>query len=92
MVVALNINADLLAYINSICVKSVANTINSLVTIFREKSTPINFVQRIENAKMMRVKLSVENANYIADQKLISKSYTLSCIIATAKELDIKLF
>lgn len=93
MVIAANIPADLMPYLDSIFVKSLSTTINKLVSFFRENDIKINVSgQKIESPKKHLVGISSENNDYINANKAVSKSFTIVCIIATAKDLDIKLF
>jgi hypothetical protein len=79
-------------YIQSVLSKSASNTVNSLISHFRENnlSTSIDFVRKLEIEQQTGFNLEIQNVDFIDSIKRGSFSFTVNCLILTAKELGIK--
>jgi hypothetical protein len=92
MTISVNLPNEYLPYLNSIYIKSLSTTINTLITYFRENNLSIITAgRRADNTQIYRAAVSAENAAYIEANKTASKSFTIACLVATAAELDIKI-
>lgn len=79
------------AYVESVVSKGLSHTVNVLITRFREQNLSVNFAFKFENLQpTTALNLSVENIDFVESIKQNSFSFTLNCLIATAKELGIK--
>lgn len=82
-------NAEL-DYLNKIVIKSLTTTINKLIKYFWDNGLPVTTSgRRFEDTVKFGVSIHTENIKYIESIKVVSKSFTLACLIATAREMQI---
>lgn len=78
-------------YLDSVVSKNLSHTTNAIITRFRELGLVVDFGRKFENLQPTSgVNLSIENIDFVENIKQNSFSFTLNCLIATAKENGVK--
>lgn len=78
-------------YLKSVIVKSRSKTLNLLISAFRERGLVINFNRSFANLESpTSAKIDFENLEYLLGNTVSSFSFTLNCLIATAKDNSVK--
>lgn len=78
-------------YLKSVVSKGLSHTANVIIGIFREQNLSVNFSFKFDDLlPTSGLNLSVENIDFVESIKQNSFSFTLNCLIATAKERGIK--
>lgn len=80
-----------LEYIQKVYTKSLSSTLNLLVAHFRINNIPIGTSGRSGESKLMQFGVSQENLEFLNSVTVMSRSFTIACLVATARELDIKI-
>lgn len=92
MTITVSMPIELMPYLDSIYVKTLSTTLNNLVEHFRQNSIQIvSKGRRLGDIEKHTIALNDENTAYINANKVASKAFTVVCIVATAKELDIRI-
>ena len=74
-------------YLESVVIKGLSNTLNMLITKFRESNLAVNFSRKLDNLENpTSVNLDKENIDFVESIEVNSFSFTLNCLIQTAKE------
>lgn len=78
-------------YLDSVVSKGLSHTANMVVTRFRGLGLVVDFGRKFDKLEHNTgVNLSKENIDFVESIKQNSFSFTLNCLIATAKERGIK--
>lgn len=78
-------------YLDEVVIKGLSYTLNMLITKCRELNLSVNFSRKFENLdSSTSANLDVENIEFINSIQVSSFSFTLNCLIQTAKEQGIK--
>lgn len=74
-------------------VKSYGFTLNKLIKYFADNSLQIITAGRVFDtvSEVVYFGISAENLRFVDAAKIASKSYTVACLVATARELDLKI-
>lgn len=78
-------------YVESVVSKGLSHTVNTIITRFRELGASVDFGRKFSELQpTTALNLSIENIDFVESIKQNSFSFTLNCLIATAKERGIK--
>lgn len=78
-------------YVESVVSKGLSHTVNMIIARFREQNLVVDFGRKFDNLQpTTALNLSIENIDFVEIIKQNSFSFTLNCLIATAKEQGIK--
>lgn len=78
-------------YVESVVSKGLSHTVNMLISRFRENGLVVDFGRKFEDLQpTTALNLSIENIDFVESIKQNSFSFTLNCLIATAKENGVK--